>query len=50
MKITDWLSDVSEQNNLSRAARSQKKWGMVLSARRRVGLEEGCAKEHKHKQ
>lgn len=34
VKITKWLREVSEQDNLSRAARSQKKWGIVWSAQK----------------
>ena len=48
VKITNWLRYVSEQDNLSRAARSQKKWGMVLSAQkesqaRRMGVQKSTS-------
>ena len=34
MKITNSLREVSEQVNFKRAVRSQKKWGMLLSAQK----------------
>ena len=48
VKITNWLRYVSEQDNLSRAARSQKKWEMVLSAQkesqtRRMGVQKSTS-------